>query len=139
MKLPEISDRPILPEDEPFLAELYRDEQTRLQLFAPPLNAGEFQRWLYGSGDRFMLVAGNDRVGVGVLVRTNTRAFFGYAIHPQWRGKRLASSCLRVVESRARRLGITTLTTNVAADNVGSVKALRRQGFREFVLLEERL
>jgi RimJ/RimL family protein N-acetyltransferase len=138
MGLP-INDRDILPEDEEFLSELYADEQTRLQLFAPPLNAGDFQKWLYGAGDRFILVMGNTRVGVGILVVSGNRAFFGYAVHPAFRGKNLAACCLRALEVRARRAGIKTLTTNVAADNVGSVKVLNRCGFREVVGLSARL
>lgn len=133
-----INDRDILPDDESFLNELYSDEQTRLQLFSPPLNAGDFQRWLYGTGDRFILGVGDIRVGVGVLVVSGTRAFFGYAVHPDFRGRNLASCCLQALERRARRGGVKTLITNVAADNVGSVKVLKRRDFREVLGLEFR-
>lgn len=83
-----------------------------------------------------MLFDGGAPVGVAVLSRKGSRAFWGYALAPEFRGKGLASKCIAAIESLAKSLGVMVLTTNVAEDNEASVRALRKAGHRQFEWVE---
>lgn len=130
---------PITPQNMDFVESLYRDRDVREQLFAPSMNPGDFQRWVYGTAIRFVLHSSGVPVGVGVLSREGNRAFWGYALSPDARGKGLASGCLAAIEAYAASLGISTLTTNVADDNVRSIRALQRAGHRQFEWVEKNI
>lgn len=128
---------PITPSTESFALSVYSDPDTRKNLIGPDLAPGNFQRWLYGTATRSILLHCSRPIGVVTLVGRPPRCFFGYALAPEFRGRGLARMCLEAIECHVRENGYKTITTNVAADNTASVKALNSAGFRQFQWMEK--
>lgn len=128
---------PITPSTESFSLSVYSDPDARRNLIGPDLAPGSFQRWLYGTASRSILVLCARPIGVVTLVGRPPRCFFGYALAPEFRGRGLARLCLEAIESHVRDNGYKTITTNVASDNAASVKALNSAGFRRFQWMEK--
>jgi len=121
------------------LKAIFTDKDVRGQFSSAPLASGRFERFLFSSADKFLLMQNENIVGVAALSRSGTRGFFGYALAPAFRGLGLAAECLGAIQLRARESGIQTLTTNIAAENTPSVRAATRAGFRPFRLFEKNI
>jgi RimJ/RimL family protein N-acetyltransferase len=127
----------ITPATESFALGVFSDPETRKNLIGPDLAPGNFQRWLYGSAERFVLTLDSRPVGVATLMGAPPRCFFGYALAPEFRGRGLAGPCLQAIEDLAGEAGFLTVTTNVAEDNEASVRSLRKAGYRHFRWMEK--
>lgn len=127
----------ITPATESFARTVFSDPDTRRNLIGPDLAPGNFQRWLYGTAERFVLTLDDRPIGVATLLGKPPRCFFGYAISPEFRGRGLAARCIAGIERRARESGFRTVTTNVARDNEVSIRALDKAGYRQFRWLEK--
>lgn len=76
-------------------------------------------------------------MGVATLVGDPPRCFFGYALAPEFRGRGLAQMCLEAIENHVASKGYKTITTNVAFDNVPSLRSLEKSGYRRFRWMEK--
>jgi RimJ/RimL family protein N-acetyltransferase len=127
----------INPATEAFARAVFSDPETRKNLISPDLAPGSFQRWLYGKAVRYILSVASRPVGVATVMGAPPRCFFGYALAPEFRGRGLAGSCLAAIENHARKMGFKTMTTNVAEDNIPSIKTLESAEFRRFRWMEK--
>lgn len=122
-------------DDEEFLAKLFLLQDVQQQLFSPPQEEHKFKRWLY-TENRYVVEDEGVKIAYAVILKSEIRGFFGYAIAENYRGLGKAKYIITLIENECRRLGIKTLTTNVAVDNIKSIKVLQKSGFRQFLLFE---
>lgn len=127
----------ITPATESFALAIFTDPATRRNLIGPDLAPGNFQRWLYRTATRMIICQSSRPVGVATLVGDPPRCFFGYALAPEFRGRGLAQMCLEAIENHVASKGYKTITTNVAFDNVPSLRSLEKSGYRRFRWMEK--
>ena len=129
----------ITPVTEAFANTLFSDPDTRRNLIGPELAPGNFQRWLYSEANRAIITHNGRPIGVATLAGVPPRCFFGYALAPEYRGHGLAKFCLAAIEAHAGSLGFRTITTNVASNNLASIRSLEKRDFRRFQWFEKNI
>lgn len=127
----------ITPATESFALAIFTNPATRRNLIGPDLAPKNFQRWLYRTATRMIICQSSRPVGVATLVGDPPRCFFGYALAPEFRGRGLAQMCLEAIENHVASKGYKTITTNVAFDNVPSLRSLEKSGYRRFQWMEK--
>jgi len=143
-------------EDVPLIAAASHDPETRRRLEDEPLTPererGSVSRaeeqWRSGNGAPFVIAdPGDDRALGLVNLQFGEDATLAVSVFPQERGRGIASRAMRLAATWGlRELGLRRVVAEAAADNVASVRAIEKAGFRReglrddqvrFVLLPE--
>jgi RimJ/RimL family protein N-acetyltransferase len=131
---------------EPFSSEhaqawmnMYRDPQTRRQMYTPPRDLADLCAYLREHHATSVFL-GDALVGGYTLTREiDARATFGILVAPGYRGCGIGDAILMRLERHAHALGIRVLRADVYSDNTACLSLLHTHGFREFVWLEKNL
>ena len=143
-------------EDVPLIAAASHDPETRRRLEDEPLTPererGSVSRaeeqWRSGSGAPFVIAdPGDDRALGLVNLQFGEDATLAVSVFPEERGRGIASRAMRLAATWGlRELGLRRVVAEAAADNVASIRAIEKAGFRQegprdekvrFVLLPE--
>ena len=143
-------------EDVPLIAKASHDPETRRRLDDEPLTpdreresiARTEEQWRSGSGAPFVIAdAGDDRALGLVNLQFGEDATVAVSVFPEERGRGIASRAMRLAAIWGlRELGLRRVVAEAAADNVASIRAIEKAGFRReglhddpmrFVLLPE--
>jgi RimJ/RimL family protein N-acetyltransferase len=143
-------------EDVPLIAAASHDPETRRRLDDEPLTpdreresiARAEEQWRSGSGAPFVIAdAGDDRALGLVNLQFGEDATVAVSVFPEERGRGIASRAMRLAATWGlRELGLRRVVAEAAADNVASIRAIEKAGFRReglrddqvrFVLLPE--
>ena len=143
-------------EDVPLIAAASHDPETRRRLEDEPLTPererGSVSRaeeqWRSGSGAPFVIAdPGDDRALGLVNLQFGEDATLAVSVFPEERGRGIASRAMRLAATWGlRELGLRRVVAEAAADNVASIRAIEKAGFRReglrddqvrFVLLPE--
>ena len=143
-------------EDVPLIAKASHDPETRRRLDDEPLTpdreresiARAEEQWRSGSGAPFVIAgAGDDRALGLVNLQFGEDATVAVSVFPEERGRGIASRAMRLAAIWGlRELGLRRVVAEAAADNVASIRAIEKAGFRReglhddpkrFVLLPE--
>jgi RimJ/RimL family protein N-acetyltransferase len=143
-------------EDVPLIAAASHDPETRRRLDDEPLTsdreresiARAEEQWRSGSGAPFVIAdAGDDRALGLVNLQFGEDATVAVSVFPEERGRGIASRAMRLAATWGlRELGLRRIVAEAAADNVASIRAIEKAGFRReglrddqvrFVLLPE--
>jgi RimJ/RimL family protein N-acetyltransferase len=143
-------------EDVPLIAAASHDPETRRRLDDEPLTsdreresiARAKEQWRSGSGAPFVIAdAGDDRALGLVNLQFGEDATVAVSVFPAERGRGIASRAMRLAATWGlRELGLRRVVAEAAADNVASIRAIEKAGFRReglrddqvrFVLLPE--
>jgi RimJ/RimL family protein N-acetyltransferase len=143
-------------EDVPLIAAASHDPETRRRLDDEPLTpdrereslARAEEQWRSGSGAPFVIAhAGDDRTLGLVNLQFGEDATVAVSVFPEERGRGIASRAMRLAAAWGLRdLGLRRVLAEAAADNVASIRAIEKAGFRReglpddqarFVLLPE--
>jgi RimJ/RimL family protein N-acetyltransferase len=143
-------------EDIPLIAAASRDPETRRRLDDEPLTpdreretiARAEEQWRSGSGAPFVIAdAGDDRALGLVNLQFGEDVTVAVSVFPEERGRGIASRAMRLAATWGlRELGLRRVVAEAAADNVASIRAIEKAGFRReglqddqvrFVLLPE--
>ena len=143
-------------EDVPLIAAASHDPETRRRLDDEPLTpdreresiARTEEQWRSGSGAPFVIAdAGDDRALGLVNLQFGEDATVAVSVFPEERGRGIASRAMRLAATWGlRELGLRRVVAEAAADNVASIRAIEKAGFRReglrddqvrFVLLPE--
>lgn len=135
-------------EDLPLIAEASQDPETRRRMSDEPLTRDRLrdsvsrteEQWLTGRGAPFVIAdSASDRpLGLLNLQFSEDEEFAGLAVSvfPQARGQGFASKALRLGAIWAiRELGLRRVFAEAAADNLASIRAIEKAGFRREGLL----
>jgi RimJ/RimL family protein N-acetyltransferase len=143
-------------EDIPLIAAASRDPETRRRLDDESLTpdreresiARAEEQWRSGSGAPFVIAdAGDDRALGLVNLQFGEDVTVAVSVFPEERGRGIASRAMRLAATWGlRELGLRRVVAEAAADNVASIRAIEKAGFRReglqddqvrFVLLPE--
>jgi RimJ/RimL family protein N-acetyltransferase len=143
-------------EDVPLIAAASHDPETRRRLDDEPLTPDREresleraeEQWRTGSGAPFVIAhAGDDRALGLVNLQFGEDATVAVSVFPEERGRGIASRAMRLAATWGlRELGLRRVVAEAAADNVASIRAIEKAGFRReglsddqvrFVLLPE--
>jgi len=143
-------------EDVPLIAAASHDPETRRRLEDEPMTpereqsslARAEEQWRSGAAAPFVIAdAGDDRALGLVNLQFGEDATIAVSVFPRERGRGIASSAMRLAATWGlRELGLRRVVAEAAADNVASIRAIEKAGFRReglrddqarFVLLPE--
>ena len=143
-------------EDVPLIAAASRDPETRRRLDDEPLTpdrerdslARAEEQWRSGAAAPFVIAdAGDDRALGLVNLQFGEDATLAVSVFPEERGRGIASKAMRLAATWGlRELGLRRVVAEAAADNLASIRAIEKAGFRRqglrddqarFVLLPE--
>jgi RimJ/RimL family protein N-acetyltransferase len=143
-------------EDVPLIAEASHDPETRRRLDDEPLTpdrereslARAEEQWRSGSGAPFVIADAGDERALGLVnLQFGEEATVAVSVFPEERGRGIASRAMRLAATWGlRELGLRRVVAEAAADNVASIRAIEKAGFRReglhddpmrFVLLPE--
>jgi RimJ/RimL family protein N-acetyltransferase len=143
-------------EDIPLIAAASRDPETRRRLDDESLTpdreresiARAEEQWRSGSGAPFVIAdAGDDRALGLVNLQFGEDVTVAVSVFPEERGRGIAPRAMRLAATWGlRELGLRRVVAEAAADNVASIRAIEKAGFRReglqddqvrFVLLPE--
>lgn len=138
-----VSLRPFHHTDETFFAAMASDERvTRFVGDGTPWSAEAVDARIRealrmvpvkqpGSVRWFTAESASGQVGLLVSTRKTDSVEIGYWVDPEHWGKGIAGTILdQTVTLIPEAFGVSTLTAKVSADNVASIRALNRHGFR---------
>ena len=143
-------------EDVPLIAAASHDPETRRRLEDEPMTperersslARAEEQWRSGAAAPFVIAdAGDDRALGLVNLQFGEDATVAVSVFPEERGRGIASRAMRLAATWGlRELGLRRVVAEAAADNVASIRAIEKAGFRReglrddkarFVLLPE--
>ena len=143
-------------EDVPLIAAASRDPETRRRLDDEPLTpdrerdslARAEEQWRSGAAAPFVIAdAGDDRALGLVNLQFGEDATLAVSVFPEERGRGIASRAMRLAATWGlRELDLRRVVAEAAADNLASIRAIEKAGFRRqglrddqarFVLLPE--
>jgi RimJ/RimL family protein N-acetyltransferase len=143
-------------EDVPLIAAASHDPETRRRLDDEPLTpdreresiARAEEQWRSGSGAPFVIAdVGDDRALGLVNLQFGEDATVAVSVFPEERGRGIAPRAMRLAATWGlRELALRRVVAEAAADNVASIRAIEKAGFRReglrgdqarFVLLPE--
>jgi RimJ/RimL family protein N-acetyltransferase len=143
-------------EDIPLIAAASRDPETRRRLDDESLTpdreresiARAEEQWRSGSGAPFVIAdAGDDRALGLVNLQFGEDVTVAVSVFPEERGRGIAPRAMRLAATWGlRELGLRRVVAEASADNVASIRAIEKAGFRReglqddqvrFVLLPE--
>ena len=136
-------------EDVPLIAKASHDPETRRRLDDEPLTpdreresiARAEEQWRSGSGAPFVIAdAGDDRALGLVNLQFGEDATVAVSVFPEERGRGIASRAMRLAAIWGlRELGLRRVVAEAAADNVASIRAIEKAGFRREGLHEDQV
>jgi RimJ/RimL family protein N-acetyltransferase len=136
-------------EDVPLIAAASHDPETRRRLDDEPLTpdrelesiARTEEQWRSGSGAPFVIAgAGDDRALGLVNLQFGEDATVAVSVFPEERGRGIASRAMRLAASWGlRELGLQRVVAEAAADNVASIRAIEKAGFRQAGLRDDQV
>ena len=136
-------------EDVPLIAAASHDPETRRRLDDEPLTpdreresiARTEEQWRSGSGAPFVIAdAGDDRALGLVNLQFGEDATVAVSVFPEERGRGIASRAMRLAATWGlRELGLRRVVAEVAADNVASIRAIEKAGFRREGLRDDQV
>ena len=136
-------------EDVPLIAEASHDPETRRRLDDEPLTpdrelesiARDEEQWRSGSGAPFVIAdAGDDRALGLVNLQFREDATVAVSVFPEERRRGIASRAMRLAASWGlRELGLRRVVAEAAADNVASIRAIEKAGFRREGLRDDQV
>jgi RimJ/RimL family protein N-acetyltransferase len=143
-------------EDVPLIAAASHDPETRRRLEDEPMTperersslARAEEQWRSGAAAPFVIAdASSDRALGLVNLQFGEDATLAVSVFPAERGRGIASRAMRLAATWGLRdLGLRRVVAEAAADNVASIRAIEKAGFRReglrddqarFVLLPE--
>lgn len=139
--------RRVAKKDINFFKEIYSDPVVMeyMALWGSKLEGTDNEVWAHlNSIDRFVVskIEKKKEVPIGIFSFYNKEsnvAHFGIAIHPKLRGEGTGKIVMTHLIETAKDLGIRTLKGEVYEDNISSLFLLRKNGFRNIVLLEKNI
>jgi RimJ/RimL family protein N-acetyltransferase len=127
-------------EDVPLIAAASHDPETRRRLDDEPLTpdrereslARAEDQWRSGTGAPFVIAhAGDDRALGLVNLQFGEDATAAVSVFPEERGRGIASRAMRLAATWGlRELGLRRVVAEAAVDNVASIRAIEKAGFR---------
>jgi RimJ/RimL family protein N-acetyltransferase len=136
-------------EDVPLIAKASHDPETRRRLDDEPLTpdreresiARAEEQWRSGSGAPFVIAgAGDDRALGLVNLQFGEDATVAVSVFPEERGRGIASRAMRLAATWGlRELGLRRVVAEAAADNVASIRAIEKAGFRREGLRDDQV
>ena len=136
-------------EDVPLIAAASHDPETRRRLDDEPLTpdreresiARAEEQWRSGSGAPFVIAdAGDDRALGLVNLQFGEDATVAVSVFPEERGRGIASRAMRLAATWGlRELGLRRVVAEAAADNVASIRAIEKAGFRREGLRDDQV
>ena len=136
-------------EDVPLIAAASHDPETRRRLDDEPLTpdreresiARTEEQWRSGSGAPFVIAdAGDDRALGLVNLQFGEDATVAVSVFPEERGRGIASRAMRLAATWGlRELGLRRVVAEAAADNVASIRAIEKAGFRREELRDDQV
>jgi RimJ/RimL family protein N-acetyltransferase len=136
-------------EDVPLIAAASHDPETRRRLDDEPLTpdreresiARTEEQWRSGSGAPFVIAdAGDDRALGLVNLQFGEDATVAVSVFPEERGRGIASRAMRLAATWGlRELGLRRVVAEAAADNVASIRAIEKAGFRREGLRDDQV
>jgi RimJ/RimL family protein N-acetyltransferase len=136
-------------EDVPLIAAASHDPETRRRLDDEPLTpdrereslARVEEQWRSGSGAPFVIAdAGDDRALGLVNLQFGEDATVAVSVFPEERGRGIASRAMRLAATWGlRELGLRRVVAEAAADNVASIRAIEKAGFRREGLRDDQV
>ena len=143
-------------EDVPLIAAASRDPETRRRLDDEPLTpdrerdslARAEEQWRSGAAAPFVIADAADDRALGLVnLQFGEDATLAVSVFPEERGRGIASRAMRLAATWGlRELGLRRVVAEAAADNLASIRAIEKAGFRRqglrddqarFVLLPE--
>ena len=143
-------------DDVPLIAAASHDPETQRRLEDEPMTpereqgslARTEEQWSSGAAAPFVIAdEGDDRALGLVNLQLGEEATIAVSVFPEERGRGIASRAMRLVATWGLRdLGLSRVVAEAAADNVASIRAIEKAGFRReglrddqvrFVLLSE--
>ena len=143
-------------EDVPLIAAASRDPETRRRLDDEPLTpdrerdslARAEEQWRSGAAAPFVIADAADDRALGLVnLQFGEDVTIAVSVFPEERGRGIASQAMRLAATWGlRELGLRRVVAEAAADNLASIRAIEKAGFRRqglrddqarFVLLPE--
>ena len=143
-------------EDVPLIAAASRDPETRRRLDDEPLTpdrerdslARAEEQWRSGAATPFVIADAADDRALGLVnLQFGEDVTIAVSVFPEERGRGIASQAMRLAATWGlRELGLRRVVAEAAADNLASIRAIEKAGFRRqglrddqarFVLLPE--
>jgi RimJ/RimL family protein N-acetyltransferase len=139
--------RRTIKKDVPFWKEVYSDikVQEYMALWGSKLQGTDMEIWAHlNSIDRYVVYKQQKKKeipvgGFSFYNKENNTAHFGIVIHPTLRGQGVGKIVMEHLLATAKDIGIKTLKGEVFEDNISSLFLLRKNGFRNIILLEKNL
>ena len=143
-------------DDVPLIAAASHDPETQRRLEDEPMTpereqgslARAEEQWSSGAAAPFVIADGGDDRALGLVnLQFGEEVTIAVSVFPEERGRGIASRAMRLVATWGLRdLGLSRVVAEAAADNVASIRAIEKAGFRReglrddqvrFVLLSE--
>lgn len=121
-----------------FLTRLYADQEVRTQLYSAPINQGEFAQWMLRP-HRYIVERSRESIGTFTLIPTGITATLGIAIDRKHRGQSYIVKVNKLIEAKAKKLGIQTIVADIYSDNQAAIRLAQHGGFREFLWFEKNI
>jgi RimJ/RimL family protein N-acetyltransferase len=136
-------------EDVPLIAEASHDPETRRRLDDEPMTlerkrksvARTEEQWRTGSAAPFVIADAADDRALGLVnLQFGEDATVAVSVFPDERGRGIASRAMRLAATWGlRELGLLRVVAEAAADNVASIRAIEKAGFRREGLRDDQL
>ena len=136
-------------EDIPLIAAASHDPETRRRLDDEPMTperelssvARTEEQWRTGSAAPFVIADAADDRALGLVnLQLGEDATVAVSVFPDERGRGIASRAMRLAAAWGlRELGLRRVVAEAAADNVASIRAIEKAGFRREGLRDDQL
>jgi RimJ/RimL family protein N-acetyltransferase len=133
----------------PLIAAASHDPETRRRLDDEPMTAererGSLARveeqWRRGTAAPFVIADPSDDRALGLVnLQFEEDATLAVSVFPEERGRGVASRALRLAAIWGlRELGLSRVVAEVAPDNVASIRAIEKAGFRREGLRDDQV
>jgi RimJ/RimL family protein N-acetyltransferase len=133
----------------PLIAAASHDPETRRRLDDEPMTAererGSLARveeqWRTGTAAPFVIADPSDDRALGLVnLQFEEDATLAVSVFPEERGRGVASRALRLAAIWGlRELGLSRVVAEVAPDNVASIRAIEKAGFRREGLRDDQV
>ncbi len=136
-------------EDVPLIAAASHDPETRRRMDDEPMTperelssvARTEEQWRTGSAAPFVIADAADDRALGLVnLQFGEDATLAVSVFPDERGRGIASRAMRLAATWGlRQLGLRRVVAEAAADNVASIRAIEKAGFRREGLRDDQL
>lgn len=136
-------------EDVPLIAAASHDPETRRRMDDEPMTperelssvARTEEQWRTGSAAPFVIADAADDRALGLVnLQFGEDATLAVSVFPDERGRGIASRAMRLAATWGlRELGLRRVVAEAAADNVASIRAIEKAGFRREGLRDDQL